>query len=39
MDSFFDLFAIFPSLEPESEPESSTPVDADGGGNGGCVVA
>jgi hypothetical protein len=40
MDSFtsrFSITAIF--SEPETAPEHSTPIDADGGGTGGCVIA
>jgi len=37
MDSFFTLFAI--STKSETAPEPSTPIDADGGSNGGCVIA
>jgi len=37
-----DLFATLFSLafdNPESEPASATPIDADGGNGSGCVVA
>jgi hypothetical protein len=37
MDSFFTLFTLSP--EPETAPETSIPVDADGGSNGGCTIA
>jgi hypothetical protein len=38
MDSFFTLFTLS-TPEPETAPEPSTPIDADGGSNGYCVVA
>jgi len=38
MDFFAELFTIT-SNTPEAEPTPSAPVDAAGGGNGGCVVA
>jgi hypothetical protein len=37
MDSFFTLFTLYP--ETETTPETPTPIDADGGSNGWCVVA
>jgi len=37
MDSFITLFTLFP--EPETAPEPSTPIDADGGSTGGCTIA
>ena len=37
MDSFASLFTV--SNAPEAEPISSTPIDAGGGGSGGCIVA
>jgi len=41
MDSFFALFTAF--SKPETAPEPSTPIDADGGpggdNGGGCIVA
>ena len=38
MDSFFTLFTLYP--EPETAPEPSTPIDADGGGGSTyCVIA
>jgi len=45
MDSFFTVFSInsiLPHSEPETVPEPSTPIDADGsgGGSGGyCIIA
>jgi hypothetical protein len=40
MDSFTSLFSIAAIFsEPETAPEPSTPIDADGGSSGGCVVA
>jgi hypothetical protein len=40
MDSFFTLFSVESIVpEPETVPEPSTPIDADGGWNGYCVVA
>jgi hypothetical protein len=39
MDSFTSLFSITVFSEPEMAPEPSTPIDADGGNNGGCTVA
>jgi hypothetical protein len=38
MDFFVDLFTIS-SNTPEAEPSPSAPVDAAGGGSGGCIVA
>ena len=38
MDSFTSLFTIT-SKAPEAEPTPSTPIDAGGGGSGGCIVA
>ena len=38
MDSFADLFTIA-SNTPEAEPSPSVPVNADGNGTGGCIVA
>ena len=38
MDFFVELFTIT-SNTPEAEPAPSAPVDAAGGGNGGCIVA
>jgi len=37
MDSFFTLFTL--SSEPETAPETSTPVDADGGSGTSCTIA
>ena len=40
MDSFRSLFSINAIFsEPETAPETSTPIDADGGSSGGCIVA
>ncbi len=42
MDSFFTVFSInsiLPDSEPETVPEPSTPIDADGGWNGYCIIA
>ena len=38
MDFFAELFSIT-SNAPEAEPAPSAPVDAAGGGSGGCIVA
>jgi hypothetical protein len=38
MDSFFTFFT-FSTPEPETAPEPSTPIDADGGSPQYCVVA
>ena len=37
MDHFATHFSTAPDA-PESEPVGSLPVNADGGGNGGCIV-
>jgi len=38
MDLFATLFSI--ALDnPEAEPASATPIDADGGGSMGCIIA
>jgi hypothetical protein len=40
MDSFTSLFSINAIFaDPEVAPEISTPIDADGGSSGGCIVA
>jgi hypothetical protein len=40
MDSFTALFSINAIFsDPETAPETSTPIDADGGSSGGCIVA
>ena len=42
MDWFFSLFSfdpIAPGSDPETELESSIPVDLDGGAGGACIIA
>ncbi len=39
MDYFVTLFSLLSSQTESEQPVSSVPIEADGGSNGGCVVA